>query len=102
MTEELEVLAIVTGRLESAGIGYMVTGSIATNYYALPRMTRDIDIVVELSSRDADRICALFEGDFYVDRDAVRAAIMPVLPGRGHPCSQGGASEVLEVRVRQA
>jgi len=75
VTEELEVLKIVTGRLDSAGIPYMVTGSIATNYYAVPRMTRDIDLVVELSAGDADRLCALFEGDFYLDRDAVRDAI---------------------------
>ena len=75
MTEELEVLRIITGRLESAGIGYMVTGSIAMNYYAVPRMTRDIDVVVELQGADADRLCALFEGDFHVDRDAARAAI---------------------------
>src|SRR5881628_2746269 len=53
----------------------MVTGSFAANYYAVPRMTRDIDLVVELSGGDADRFCALFEGDFYLDRDAVRAAI---------------------------
>ena len=33
-SEELEVLKIVTGRLEQAGIGYMVTGSMALNYYA--------------------------------------------------------------------
>lgn len=75
MTEELEVLTIVTGRLESARFPYMVTGSIAANYYAVPRMTRDIDLVVELSAGDADRLCALFEGDFYVDRAAVRGAI---------------------------
>jgi hypothetical protein len=75
MTEELEVLKIITGRLESAGIAYMVTGSIAMNYYAVPRMTRDIDVVVELAAADADRVCALFEGDFYVERDAARAAI---------------------------
>ena len=75
MTEELEVLRIITGRLETAGIGYMVTGSIAMNYYAVPRMTRDIDVVVELAAADADRVCALFEGDFYVERDAARAAI---------------------------
>jgi hypothetical protein len=48
MTEELEVLEIITGRLESAGIAYMVTGPMAMNYYALPHMTRDIDVVVEL------------------------------------------------------
>ena len=46
----------------------------AANYYAVPRMTRDIDVVVELSSADADRLRILFE-DFYLDPDAVRAAI---------------------------
>jgi hypothetical protein len=75
VTEELEVLEIVTGRLDSAAIPYMLTGSMAVNYYAVPRMTRDIDLVVELSAADADRLCALFERDFYVDRDAVRRAI---------------------------
>jgi len=34
VTEELEVLTIVAGRLEAAGIPYMVTGSFAANYYA--------------------------------------------------------------------
>jgi hypothetical protein len=75
VTEELEVLTIVAGRLEAAGIAYMVTGSFAANYYAVPRMTRDIDLVVELSAGDADQFCGLFEGDFYLDRAAVRAAI---------------------------
>ena len=75
VAEELAVLKIVAGRLDSAGMPYMVTGSIATNYYAVPRMTRDIDLVVELSVDDADRLCALFAGDFYLDRDAVRDAI---------------------------
>ena len=75
MTEELEVLAIVTERLEEAEIPYMVTGSFAANYYALPRMTRDIDIVVELSVADVDLVCALFERDFFLDRGAVHAAV---------------------------
>ena len=48
MTEELEVLTIVAGRLEAVWIAYMVTGSFAANYYAVPRMTRDINLVVEL------------------------------------------------------
>jgi hypothetical protein len=75
VTEELEVLTIAARRLAAAGIAYMVTGSVAANYYAVPRMTRDIDLVVELSAGDADRFCALFENDFYLDRDAVRTAI---------------------------
>ena len=75
MTEELEVLTTIAARLEAAGIPYMVTGSFAANYYAVQRMTRDIDLVVALSAGDADRFCALFESDFYLDRDAVRAAV---------------------------
>jgi hypothetical protein len=75
VSEEIEVLRIVTERLEAAGMPYMVTGSMALGLYAVPRMTRDIDLVVELSTDDADRICALFAADFYVDADAVRASI---------------------------
>jgi hypothetical protein len=40
VSEELEVMKLVTGRLAMAGIPYMVTGSMALNYYATPRMTR--------------------------------------------------------------
>lgn len=80
MTEELEVLGVVTSRLESAGIPYMVTGSMAMNYYAIPRMTRDIDLVAELSAPDAQRIAVLFEPDFYLDRDAVQRAIAERAP----------------------
>jgi hypothetical protein len=40
MNEELEVLKIVTRRLNEANIPYMICGSIASNYYTVPRMTR--------------------------------------------------------------
>lgn len=70
-----ETLKIVTGRLDAAAIPYMVTGSMALNYYAVPRMTRDIDIVVEASAADADRLCELFRDDFYLDPEAVREAV---------------------------
>ena len=75
MSDEIEVLRIVTQRLDAEGIPYMVTGSMAVNYYGVPRMTRDIDVVVELSVADLDRVCALFQDDFYLERVAVREAI---------------------------
>ncbi len=75
MSEELEVLGLVTGRLDEAGIPYMVTGSFAMNYYAVPRMTRDIDLVVELTEADVGRLVRLFEEEFYIDGGAVREAI---------------------------
>ena len=75
VSEELDVLKTVTGRLDAAEIPYMVTGSMALNYYAVPRMTRDIDLVLELSVADVDRVSDLFQTDFYLDRQAVREAI---------------------------
>jgi hypothetical protein len=53
----------------------MVTGSMAVNYYATPRMTRDIDLVVELSHETVDRIVGAFQKDFYVDRVMIEAAV---------------------------
>ena len=75
MSEQLEVLKLVAERLEQASIAYMISGSIALNYYAEPRLTRDIDIIVELRSDDAERLADLFATDFYIDTEAVRDAI---------------------------
>lgn len=75
VSEELEVLKEVTRRLDHAKIAYMVTGSIAANFYTVPRMTRDIDIVVELSEEDLSRFIPLFEPDYYLDRETVRDAV---------------------------
>ena len=75
MSEELEVLKEVTRRLDRAKIAYMVTGSIATNLYTIPRMTRDIDIVVELSVKDLSRFIPRFEADYYLDPETVRDVV---------------------------
>jgi len=72
---ELEVLRDVSHRLESVGIAFMLTGSVAMNYYAQPRMTRDIDLVVALDKLQAETIVRLFEADYYVDSHAVSRAI---------------------------
>lgn len=66
MLSELDVLKEVTARLEAGGMAYMLTGSVALNYYAEPRMTRDIDLVVALQSGDAARIRELFGRDYYL------------------------------------
>jgi hypothetical protein len=77
MTESLElaVLSDVVSRLESAGIDYMLTGSVAMNYYAEPRMTRDIDIVVALAKSDTDKVIEVFQDDYYLSPDAVLDAV---------------------------
>lgn len=53
MSEQLEFLKTIAARLDSAGIPYMITGSMAMALYARPRMTRDIDLVVECGATDA-------------------------------------------------
>ena len=60
MSEESEVLKEVCRSLERADIPYMITGSIAANFYAVPRMTRDIDVVIEIHKADVNKITDLF------------------------------------------
>ena len=75
MQNELDIVRDVSAKLDSAGIGYMLTGSMAMNYYAQPRMTRDIDVVVALRPGDAVRVVQLFSPDYYVSREAVDSSI---------------------------
>jgi hypothetical protein len=58
----------VLDRLEALGIRYYVTGSWASGYYAEPRMTRDMDVVLDMAPADYDRrIRPSFERDFLVN-----------------------------------
>jgi hypothetical protein len=75
MTTELDVLGLVSDRLAERNLPFMLTGSFALAYYATPRMTRDLDIVVALSESDVDGLVAVFEPDFYIDADAARVAV---------------------------
>ena len=56
MTEELQTLRDIISRLDASGVEYMLTGSLAMNCYAQPRMTRDIDLVVAFFLKDAVQI----------------------------------------------
>jgi hypothetical protein len=55
-------------RLERLGVPYYVTGSWALAAYAEPRMTRDIDVVLEISRAEYEqRIRPAFEDDWLVN-----------------------------------
>ena len=75
MQNELDIVRDVSARLEWGNLAYMLTGSMAMNYYAEPRMTRDIDLVVALTTQDTDTVMRLFTPDYYVSRDAVSSSI---------------------------
>ena len=76
MTPELQTLHDLVTRLELAGIDYMLTGSMALNCYAQPRMTRDLDLVVAFYLKDAGRISEVLGSDYYVSPEAAREAVL--------------------------
>jgi len=70
-TPELLALQDLCARLEGAGIEYMLTGSLAMSYYARPRMTRDIDLVVALDAEAVGRLTAALGKDYHVDPEMI-------------------------------
>ena len=53
----------------------MLSGSMAMNYYAQPRMTRDIDIVIILKLGQVGSFVKLFDADYYIDAETVKAEV---------------------------
>jgi predicted nucleotidyltransferase len=74
-TPELLALRDVCARLDGAGIAYMLTGSLAMSFYARPRMTRDIDLVVAFESVKVKQFIVALGTDFHADAGATTAAL---------------------------
>jgi len=76
MTER-ELLIDCLRRLNGAGLSYLLTGSMASNYWGIPRTTHDLDFVIQLPPSAVPKMIATFSGDFFLDEVAVRAAYQP-------------------------
>ena len=72
---EIDIVRDISRRFEQAGIPYMLTGSMAMNYYAQPRMTRDIDVVIAIGPEDINYVAALFRPDYYVSEENIRESL---------------------------
>lgn len=67
--------------LERAGIPYAIVGSVASSLYGEPRATNDVDLLIQLSQRDAGKLASAFSpGEFYVPPPEVIAVEL----GRAH------------------
>jgi len=75
MMTQIDVLIDIAGRLDKLFIPYMLTGSFAMNYYSEPRMTRDIDIVIELNERFEEAFIDLFKDDYYIPVDTLTKSV---------------------------
>lgn len=74
---ERELLVDCLRRLNRTGIIYYLTGSMATNYWGIPRTTHDLDFVVQLSETAVPLIVQEFRDNFHIDEQAVRAVFQP-------------------------
>jgi hypothetical protein len=74
---EQELLADCLQRLNQSAIAYFLTGSMASNYWGLPRTTHDLDFVIQLPPSSIPKLTAAFSADFYLDESSVRSAYQP-------------------------
>src|SRR5688500_10096567 len=66
MTEQ-ELLVDCLARLNKLGADYYLTGSMASNYWGIPRTTHDLDFVVRIEPEAVKRMVEIFRDDYYVD-----------------------------------
>lgn len=76
---QAELLAEAIAALDSADVGYVLTGSLVSSLQGEPRATHDVDIVIEVDFRAVERLAVSFGAPrYYFDETAARVAL-------GHP-----------------
>jgi len=75
--DQSDLLRYVIEVLEGMDITYMVVGALASTAYGDPRLTQDIDIVVDLSPEHVNALCAKFPmEEYYVSAEAANEAVL--------------------------
>ena len=72
---QLELLRAAVAMLDEAGIPYMVVGSYASTFHGEPRMTRDIDVVVDPTHKSIMLLLELVDRDRFYVSDAEAALV---------------------------
>lgn len=79
-----DLISLFVQPLNRLRIPYVVTGGVAAVIYGEPRLTRDIDLVLDLHAGDAPRLAGAWStGDFYVPPVEVMAE-EAARPAHGH------------------
>jgi hypothetical protein len=74
--DQIDLLRRLVGVLDGLGSPYMVVGSLASAAYGEPRMTQDIDVVVDMQEEQVAPLCRAFSPDeFYVSAEAAKEAV---------------------------
>jgi len=75
MKTERELLVDCLQRLNRLSTPYMLAGSMASNYWGIPRSTHALDFVLLLQPGDVDNLAAAFSEGFFVQPESIRSAI---------------------------
>ncbi len=67
----LNLLEKIAKSLEEKKIPYMLSGSIALNTYTIPRMTLDVDIIIELHEENLQNFLSIFDENYYLNKNTV-------------------------------
>lgn len=71
-----DLLRHLVEKLERLQLPYFVTGSMATIYFGEPRLTIDIDVVVDLPAHRVAEFCQAFPvEEYYLSEEAVLSAV---------------------------
>lgn len=72
---EQEFLKEIVEILETLGIRYAISGSVASNLWGVPRLTHDVDILIVLGPGDVARVVEEFGSKYYISGSAVEEAL---------------------------
>lgn len=74
--DQIDLLRLVAQTLDRLGVRYAVVGSYASGAWGEPRLTQDIDIVVDLDVIDVQLLCDAFGSqEFYLSKAAAQEAV---------------------------
>ncbi|HSW45488.1 MAG TPA: DUF6036 family nucleotidyltransferase [Phycisphaerae bacterium] len=66
MTNE-QILIAVLDALQARHVPYMLTGSLTTNFYGIPRSTMDVDLVVSIAAESIRDLLGFLPSNFRLD-----------------------------------
>ena len=75
MASQKEFLNSVVEKLEQAGVGYVICGSMAASFYGVERSTQDTDIIINPTEEQLANFLKLFGDAYYVSSEAALDAL---------------------------
>jgi len=70
-----DALTPVIDLLNEIQVPYMLVGALAVNYYSVPRLTHDADILVQIRPEHAQIMTERLGSAYYIDADSIPEAI---------------------------